>query len=64
MEADQDGRCAICNKEMKQVNVDHCHKTQEVRGLLCTACNTGIGKLKDDISVLESAIKYLKRVVC
>ena len=59
MELDQNNKCSICEKEMNVVNIDHCHETEEVRGLLCTACNTGIGKLKDDINILESAIKYL-----
>lgn len=31
-----------------------------VRGILCGHCNTGIGKLRDDIALLESAIAYLK----
>ena len=59
MEDSQNNKCAICDKEMKVINIDHCHETKKVRGLLCTACNTGIGKLKDDITILESAIKYL-----
>ena len=69
MYMDQGGKCAICNgtdagtrngKE-KTFAVDHDHKTGKVRGLLCEACNTGIGKLKDDPEVLRSAIQYLER---
>jgi len=40
--------------------VDHCHSTGKVRGLLCTNCNTLIGKAKDDIETLNKAIQYLK----
>ena len=69
MLATQNGVCAICKCAetaksnagyVKNLAVDHCHVTGKVRGLLCHDCNTGIGKLKDNISLLESAIKYLK----
>jgi len=64
----QKGRCAICKNaetqldqkgNVKWLSVDHNHATSEVRGLLCSGCNTGIGKLGDSIEVLSSAIKYL-----
>jgi len=63
----QNGTCAICNKEetatrlgkVKALSVDHSHKTGAIRGLLCSDCNTGIGKLKDDPTILQSAIQYL-----
>lgn len=66
---EQGGKCAICggthagtrNGKDKTFAVDHDHKTGKVRGLLCEACNTGIGKLKDDPEVLRSAIRYLER---
>ena len=60
---DQNGCCKICGvtqEDLKQVLVvDHCHNTSKVRGLLCSACNTAIGLLKDDIKILEKAIGYL-----
>lgn len=35
--------CAICNKPsssfMKRLSVDHNHKTDKIRGLLCYRCN-------------------------
>ena len=57
--------CAICfqketNLKRENLSVDHCHKTGKVRGLLCSNCNHGIGMLKDNIGILENAIKYLK----
>jgi len=39
--------------------VDHCHNTNKVRELLCSACNILLGKAKDNISILQSAINYL-----
>ena len=67
----QNNRCAICKHEetrkasgsdkITRLCVDHCHKTGIVRALLCHACNTGLGKFKDNIDLLESAIKYLKK---
>ena len=61
--------CAICKNpetatrlgKVKALAVDHDHKNGAIRGLLCSDCNTGIGKLKDDPSVLRSAIRYLEK---
>lgn len=42
--------------------VDHCHTTGVVRGLLCVACNTGIGMFRDDPDIMSRAIEYLKEI--
>jgi hypothetical protein len=34
-----DGRCFICGRKMRRVNVDHDHGTGLVRGLICGSCN-------------------------
>lgn len=56
--------CAICLEKEKIKNqslaVDHCHKTNKVRGLLCFNCNISIGKLRDSEINLTRAISYLK----
>lgn len=60
----QNGKCAICGEipiTKRSLHVDHCHKTNSVRGLLCHGCNTGIGALKEDAGILLNAIKYLRR---
>lgn len=59
----QHGRCEICQEtlEDKIYHIDHNHETNEVRGILCMACNTAIGKLKESEFILERAIAYLKR---
>jgi hypothetical protein len=36
------------------------HDNGVVRGLLCSNCNNGLGRFKDDIHILSEAIKYLK----
>ena len=66
---DQNNVCAICkqpeteltqNKDIRPLSVDHDHTTNQVRGLLCNACNNMLGRAKENISTLENAIKYLK----
>lgn len=57
---DQENKCAICFREPPKIFVDHCHKTGKNRQLLCINCNSLIGQAKDDIKILQSAIKYLE----
>lgn len=62
-------KCAICNMTSaiskrvhnKFLSVDHCHKTNKVRGLLCDFCNNGLGRFKDNTKFLLKAVKYLRR---
>lgn len=58
----QNGLCAICEKsENSKLHVDHCHKTNKVRGLLCGKCNRALGLMKDNIEFLGKAIEYLQK---
>ncbi|MCP4994783.1 MAG: hypothetical protein GY934_13530 [Gammaproteobacteria bacterium] len=41
--------------------VDHCHRTHAIRGLLCRTCNSGIGLLKDDPTIVAKAAAYLRK---
>jgi hypothetical protein len=70
---EQKGVCAICGNpetrtdqygRVSEYQVDHNHKTDEVRGLLCFACNTAIGNMKEDVNRLQSAIDYLNKWNC
>lgn len=65
----QNWTCAICKNKLnmeagkvmrtKSVGVDHCHATGAVRGLLCSACNNGLGLFRDSVENLARAIEYL-----
>lgn len=65
----QEGRCAICNetdtgrKQTVNLDLDHCHVTKTIRGLLCSPCNKLLGAAKDDVITLRRAINYLERGV-
>lgn len=65
----QGGVCAICELpetaqtkygHIRNLHVDHDHETGVVRGLLCSKCNTAIGLLKDDASIIQKALDYVK----
>jgi hypothetical protein len=61
----KDDKCRICGTTEAEcpkgrLAIDHCHETGELRGLLCSKCNTAIGLLGDNCATLESAITYLK----
>lgn len=62
----QDFKCAICETPEEKVSrgrlhVDHHHETSQVRGLLCSGCNFGLGQFKDSVTLLQNAIDYLKK---
>ena len=40
--------------------VDHCYTTGEVRGLLCSSCNIGLGQFSDSSTLLKKAAKYIE----
>jgi len=61
----QGGKCAICQSTdpgggFQHFAVDHDHSTGRIRGLLCVACNRGLGLFRDDVATLGSAISYLE----
>ena len=69
--ASQNGGCAICgaksagvsvkHKKTRKLSVDHCHKTNAVRGLLCHHCNFGLGHFMDNPDLLTKAVAYLTK---
>ena len=52
--------CAICHETTK-LNVDHSHMSLNIRGLLCSNCNLGLGHFKNDPNILKLALGYLER---
>ena len=56
-------KCQCCGRNEKEfvkgLSIDHCHKSGEVRGVLCPNCNTAIGLFNDDPGVMKKAIGYL-----
>jgi len=66
--ASQGGVCALCrraecrvgkNGAAKRLAVDHDHETGAIRGLLCFACNSGLGVFDDDSERLRRAADYI-----
>ena len=60
----QAGRCAICVERLiddgtRLTHIDHCHKSGEIRGILCKDCNFGLGWFKDSKNLLLRAHDYL-----
>lgn len=58
--------CPICKKTTipgltSKVVCDHNHTTGSPREWICDSCNTGLGRFKDDINLLKSAIDYLEK---
>jgi Recombination endonuclease VII len=63
-----DGRCPLCKTPFtelwnEQPQIDHCHKTGVVRGILCRACNQGLGLFKDNPKLLRAGARYLERAL-
>lgn len=68
----QDFKCPICTCDLSikdgdlipnfghGAHIDHCHITEDVRGILCRKCNLGLGNFNDNTSALERAIVYLE----
>lgn len=60
--AEQGGGCYICGKKpepKRALDIDHDHKTNKVRGLLCSIHNRGLGMLGDDIKSIVKVLEYL-----
>ena len=59
------GKCDVCGTERaggphNKFNLDHCHTTGDLRGILCFRCNVTLGQAEDRIELLEKLIKYLR----
>lgn len=65
MMANQSNVCAICkhppSEKEKILHVDHDHRTNKVRGLLCGSCNRALGLFDDSMTVVMDAYQYLQK---
>ncbi len=67
--ATQNGVCAVCHQPetelrrgtVKSLDVDHNHDTGQIRGLLCSACNTALGLLREDPLRIKALFEYIER---
>ena len=57
------GVCDVCGSgpDSRLLDVDHCHTTNRIRGVLCHHCNTALGLLGDDIARIAALAAYLER---
>lgn len=61
----QDNKCGICGEplsfEPKRPAIDHDHDSGRIRGILCDACNKGLGHFQDNVQIVRAALAYLER---
>jgi len=64
MVIERDGKCDMCHKvptgKRKTLCIDHDHSTGKIRGLLCSACNNGLGFLGDNVDIPAKVQQYLQ----
>ena len=51
--------CECCKEVPIKWVLDHDHQDDSFRGWVCDRCNTGIGKLGDNLDGLVKAVNYL-----
>ena len=52
----QDNKCLLCGVE-KKLQIDHCHDTGRVRGMLCIQCNVRLGWFENRA---EKILEYIR----
>ncbi len=51
--------CECCKKKPLKWCLDHDHADDSFRGWICERCNTGLGKLGDNLESIVNALHYL-----
>jgi hypothetical protein len=66
----QGGVCAICHLPetkrtktgaIRSLHIDHDHKSNRRRQLLCARCNLALGFVLEDVEIAKSLVKYIER---
>lgn len=67
---EHNNKCGICNKEetrrsrtagkITRLCIDHCHKTNKIRGLICAKCNLMLSYANDCPDIMKNAEIYLR----
>ena len=71
MLSEQDNRCRLClhpiafstntgGSSRSVAAVDHSDKPFRIRGILCSGCNTALGRLGDTPEMIRRALKYVE----
>jgi hypothetical protein len=58
--------CALCKTPEPNAGrfgwqIDHCHDSGKVRGILCHNCNVGLGNLRHNPRLMRTAAEYIER---
>lgn len=62
---EQGGMCSICGETNpcgRSLSIDHCHRRDVIRGILCDRCNRGLGLFRDRPDLLRAAAAYLDEI--
>lgn len=63
------GRCGLCQLPVKRPVADHCHVTGQLRDVICSGCNSVLGKVENSYkrygvqnlsAFLHGAARYLQ----
>lgn len=61
----QEGCCKSCKRHQsnftKALVIDHCHRTKQIRGLLCSGCNLALGNVGESALYLRALANYIEK---
>lgn len=59
--------CAVCKTtttDKHRWHIDHNHETGDIRGILCSNCNTALGLLHDNAMTVYNLYEYISKYDC
>ena len=59
MKSEQNNKCYLCKLE-KKLFVDHCHKSNNIRKLLCIKCNLYVGYYENSKHLFTQIGQYVE----